>query len=423
MSKTKQAKLLGVSRGSLYYKSKLEVKDEELCSLIEVVMVKHPAYGYHRVALELGINKKRAQRVMQKHNLKPARRACILPYKKDDIGKEALWYPDITKALCPLVPNVIWVSDFTYIRFKGIFIYLCTVIDLFTREVLGFNLMTSHTTELIKRAFIKAIKKASTTPTWFHSDQGSEYTSDKFLSLLASNNVKPLIAWASSRDVTKNKSMIIRSWASGFQEGEVLAKKLKEKKIKSVATLVSTDDYSIAVINGFKESINAKIFDLGEVAVNENDYKTQIIKAKNAKVEAIAFCLSPLQISSFGLQLRRFKFFPVLLSCVTVSGKSEIEASKGSLLGAYFATIPVEPKFVNRYLKTFSHGSFLGGAAVHYELYKLIHELRSKGIDKDMMISELLKVRNRKTTLGKIGIFKEAGDQWIKLPHVINQIN
>jgi len=206
MSKTKQAKFLGVSRGSLYYKSKLEVKDEELRSLIEVVMSKHPAYGYRRVALELGINKKRAQRVMQKYNLKPARRACVSPYKKDDTGKEALWYPDITKILCPLAPNVIWVSDFTYIRFKGIFIYLCTVIDLFTREVLGFHLMTSHTTELIKKAFIKAIKKASTTPVWFHSDQGSEYTSDKFLSLLASHDVKPSLTPKSS------------PWRNGSQE-------------------------------------------------------------------------------------------------------------------------------------------------------------------------------------------------------------
>lgn len=206
MSKTKQAKLLGVSRSSLYYKSKLEEKDEKLKFIIKAVMRKHPAYGYRRVALELGINKKRAQRVMQKFGLKPARRSCKKPYKEADIGKEALSYPDITKLLCPIVPNVVWVSDFTYISFQGNFVYLCTIIDLFTREVLSSNVMTSHTSELVKKAFLKAVKKEEAVPQWFHSDQGSEYTSDIFLSLLACNNIIPSLTPKAS------------PWRNGSQE-------------------------------------------------------------------------------------------------------------------------------------------------------------------------------------------------------------
>lgn len=66
--------------------------------------------------------------------------------------------------------------------------------------------MTSHATELVKKAFLKAMNKANATPLWFHSDQGSEYTSDEFLSLLASNDIMPSLAPKSS------------PWRNGSQE-------------------------------------------------------------------------------------------------------------------------------------------------------------------------------------------------------------
>ena len=205
MSKKGEAKVLGVSRGSLYYKSKLAEKDEVLRQEIEQVMIANPGYGYRRVALELGVNKKRAQRVMQKYQLKALRRAKI-PVKSDDRGKEALLYPDITKRLSPIAPDVIWASDFTYIKFHGNFVFLCTVIDLFTREVLGCSVMTSHTTELVIRAFNKALEKYGEAPKYLHSDQGSEYTSDVILHRLAALSVLPSLTPKSS------------PWRNGSQE-------------------------------------------------------------------------------------------------------------------------------------------------------------------------------------------------------------
>jgi len=200
-----QAELLGVSRGSLYYKSKLEEKDEALRKEIEQVMMSHPGYGYRRVALELGVNKKRVQRVMQKYQLKALRRAKT-PVKQDDIGKEALYYPDMTKRLSPIAPDAIWASDFTYIRFQGAFVYLCTVMDLFTKEVLGCSVMTTHTVELVIKAFNKAVAKYETLPHYFHSDQGSEYKSDNFHQTLAELSITPSLAPKSS------------PWRNGSQE-------------------------------------------------------------------------------------------------------------------------------------------------------------------------------------------------------------
>ena len=62
--KTKLAQELGVARSTLYYQSKLSVKDEALRQDIYQVLHIHPSYGYRRLAIHLGVNTKRVLRVM-----------------------------------------------------------------------------------------------------------------------------------------------------------------------------------------------------------------------------------------------------------------------------------------------------------------------------------------------------------------------
>ena len=194
-----------MSRGSLYYKRLIPEKDEELRRQIEAVMIENPGYGYRRVADALCINHKRAMRVMKKFGLKPARRANS-PRKPLDEGKAACSYPVITQVLCPIAPNVVWVSDFTFISFQGKFLYLATVIDLFTGEVLGFSIMKAHNAELIIEALERAAKREGCYPEWFHSDQGSEYDSDR------------VSKWLNAHQVQISMSPKASPWRNGSQE-------------------------------------------------------------------------------------------------------------------------------------------------------------------------------------------------------------
>jgi putative transposase len=175
-SKTQLAKELGVSRASLYYHPKMPAKDDELRRRIEAVMLENPGYGSPRVAIALGINEKRAARVMRKFGLKPSRRSKT-PRKPGDMGRESESFPNILSTLVPIAPDVVWASDFTFISYGGTFIYLCTVIDMFTGEVLGFNISRSHDARFVRLAIERAIQRTGTVPEWFHSDQGSEYAS------------------------------------------------------------------------------------------------------------------------------------------------------------------------------------------------------------------------------------------------------
>ena len=175
-NKSALARELGVSRSSLYYRPKKPDKDEALRREIERVMLKNPGYGYPRVAIALKINEKRAARVMRTYGLRPARRAKT-PYKPSDQGRKSLEYPCILSLLSPLAPDVVWASDFTFICYRGAFVYLCTVMDVFTGEVVGFNISRTHDANFVLLAIRRAIERTGVVPQWFHSDQGSVYAS------------------------------------------------------------------------------------------------------------------------------------------------------------------------------------------------------------------------------------------------------
>jgi putative transposase len=179
---------LKVSRGSLYYKHVKPDKDERLRILIECCMKENPAYGYRRVSQSLQINHKQAQRVMQKYNLKPFRRYKT-PSKPKDLNNEPVIHPDITSIVSAITPDFIWVGDFTFISFGGKFVYLATVLDRYTSEVLGYSVSVRHTAELVVSAFTESLARATTKPIYFHSDQGSEYTSSLFTSILKEQGI------------------------------------------------------------------------------------------------------------------------------------------------------------------------------------------------------------------------------------------
>ena len=155
-TKTDLAKKLGVSRSSLYYKHKRPAVDEEVKRQIEAVLVNHPAYGHKRIALELKLNKKRILRVMKKFGIKPYRRR-VHPIKKDDLGKAPSHHLNLICEFCPIVPDVVWVADFTYIRFHEYFIYVATYMDLYSREIVGWHISRYHTSSLVLAAWEHAL--------------------------------------------------------------------------------------------------------------------------------------------------------------------------------------------------------------------------------------------------------------------------
>jgi putative transposase len=176
LPKTLAAKHVEVSRSMLYYKRKKPDKDWLLKQKIEEVLREHPSYGSRRVSIHLKLNRKGVQRVMKLYGIKAYRRRGK-KYKSTKNIK--VIYPNLLLTTIPSYPNHIWVSDFTYLAFQGKTVYVATVMDIFTRKIVGISVYTTHATELVLSAFMNALLVYGR-PSIFHSDNGSEYNSDIF---------------------------------------------------------------------------------------------------------------------------------------------------------------------------------------------------------------------------------------------------
>lgn len=201
-SKTLRARELGVSRGTIYYKPKKPDRDWQLKCQIEAVLREHPSYGSPRVALALKRNHKPIERVMKIFGIKAYRRRGR---KWKRVKSIKVIYPNQLLTEHPVCPNHIWVSDFTYIPFQGKTVYVATVLDLFTRKVVGLSVYTTHAVQLALSAFLNAIH-SNPRPAIFHSDNGSEYNSEIFTKAL--ENV----------GVSISRSAPGCPWENGYQE-------------------------------------------------------------------------------------------------------------------------------------------------------------------------------------------------------------
>lgn len=202
-NKSKALEYLRVPRSTFYYASLLGPKDEELRQKIEAVLDKHPSYGHKRIALSLHVSKKPVLRVMKKYGIKP-RRGRKRPWKRA-VGEERAPSPNLLVSFNPLYKNHVWVTDFTYLWWRGRWVYVCTIIDLWSRQVLGISIKTNHSALLVSEALLNAL---SVNPAAFilHSDQGSEYKSKLFRSILEDFKV------------TQSMSKKASPWQNGYQE-------------------------------------------------------------------------------------------------------------------------------------------------------------------------------------------------------------
>ncbi len=133
----------------------------------------HPQYGYRRMGMLFGWSPERARRLMRKAGISVASR-------KKHWRSSASVEPEIAtpanalKAFGDHTTSGAWVQDFTYLKFHGAWHYLAVVLELRSRQVVGWQLGTRHGSELTFAAVLDALSRHPP-PTILHSDQGSEY--------------------------------------------------------------------------------------------------------------------------------------------------------------------------------------------------------------------------------------------------------
>jgi len=184
-----QCELLGLPRSSYYYEPAPESK-ENLClmRLIDEQYLETPFYGSRRMAEHLvraghAVNRKRIQRLMRTMGLEG-----LFPGRKTTIpapGHKV--YPYLLRGLTIDRPNQVCCSDITYVPLRHGFLYLVAVMDWFSRHVLAWRLSNTLDAAFCIEAVEAALARGR--PEIFNTDQGSQFTSEAFTSLLVRNCV------------------------------------------------------------------------------------------------------------------------------------------------------------------------------------------------------------------------------------------
>jgi transposase InsO family protein len=197
------AEALGINRKNIYRQLKLPAKDHALKRQIEAVHHQYPAYGHRRIAIHLGINHKRAQRVMGKFNLRPPRRQ-VKRYSTRATPHHS--YRNLLKDHPPITQaHQVWCSDLSRIDFQGTIWYLATIEDLVTRQIVAHRIGKRHASDLVLSTLQQAFT-TGVTPLIFHSDQGTE-----FMAQTCTNYLE-------KRGVQISVSDVASPWQNGYVE-------------------------------------------------------------------------------------------------------------------------------------------------------------------------------------------------------------
>ena len=181
----KQCELIAVNRSRLYYHT--EPTNQEnlfIMNLIDEEFTEHPFTGIDRMVEfllrqhRLTVNHKRVRRLMRKMGL-----MAVYPKPRTSCPAAVyIKYPCLLNTISIDTPDIVWCSDITYIRLRGGFMYLAAIMDYFSRYVLSWSVSNSLESLFCMDVLDEALSVSR--PQIFHSDQGKQYTSTKFVDAL-----------------------------------------------------------------------------------------------------------------------------------------------------------------------------------------------------------------------------------------------
>ena len=171
--------------------------DRRLLGLIKQAWLESgTVYGYRKITWDLRdwgetAGKNRVLRLMRGDGLAAQRGYAKRP--RHHAGKPATLTPNhLQREFTVPTPNQVWVTDITYIRTHEGWLYLASVMDLFSRQIVGWSMGARMETELVLNALLMAVwRRRPQQPVMVHSDQGSQFSSHDWQAFLKTHNLVP----------------------------------------------------------------------------------------------------------------------------------------------------------------------------------------------------------------------------------------
>ena len=187
VSISKQCDLLDINRSTYYYKSQqINDNDLEIMTQMDKLHLEDPTRGTRRMSDELQklnykIGRQHTRKLMQIMRMKTVycrpRTTVITPgdYK----------YPYLLRNLTIIRSNQVWAIDITYVPMQRGYMFLLVIFDVYSRFVVGWSVSNTMETSWIIKILEQAIKQYGI-PEIINSDQGSQFTSQEYVSYIKS---------------------------------------------------------------------------------------------------------------------------------------------------------------------------------------------------------------------------------------------
>lgn len=189
LSIVRQCQLLGLPRSTCYYRGAGESeRNLELMRLLDEQYMQTPFYGSRRMAWWLQeqgykVNRKRIQRLLRLMGLE-----AVYPRPRtSDPNLEHRIYPYLLRNVAISQVNQVWSADITYIPMSRGFMYLVAILDWHSRYVVAWRLSNSLDSDFCVEALQAALAVGE--PQIFNTDQGCQFTSRAFTSVLEQRQI------------------------------------------------------------------------------------------------------------------------------------------------------------------------------------------------------------------------------------------
>ena len=184
ISVTKQCKLLGIARSTVYYEPQISQRKLDIMERMDEIYTDDPTSGQRKIkdalreryGIEAGRDLIRSlMRTMGIHAIYTEPHLSIpdVQHKK---------FPYLLRGVKVTHVNQVWSTDITYIRLKNGFVYLTAIIDWYSRRILAWRLSNSLSSDFCVDVLLDAVGKYGW-PEVFNTDQGCQYTSERFTKL------------------------------------------------------------------------------------------------------------------------------------------------------------------------------------------------------------------------------------------------
>ncbi len=191
LSITRQAQLLEIARGTVYYLPRsASQEDLELMRRMDQLHMDHPFAG-SRMLRDLlrsegyTVGRKRVRTLMRRMGIQ----ALYSRPRTTLTGKGHKLYPYLLRDVIIDRPNQVWAMDITYIPMAKGFVYLCAVLDWASRKVLAHRVSITMETDFCLEALQEAMARYGC-PEIVNTDQGSQFTSEAFTSVLKAEGIR-----------------------------------------------------------------------------------------------------------------------------------------------------------------------------------------------------------------------------------------